>query len=290
MSVILRAPRELTGVWRWVSFAIVPLALVGGLVISGCAGVGRSRRFLDIEIAAAYDRAGNPDLLAVGSALPRQVSWFECPAAIRCLAVRPGTRGLSSTGLTASSGGIRVGDQRSWAPGPTEIGTEFEIAGIVNRSRFVVHTTAWEGTVRAVSRPRVEGVARIGDLVTPIAARWVGGWAADPAKAPIPPKRLVQGTDGFERDTYFLNIEVCMSRRATGCTDLTNVRGYSYVPGPVRLPRWAAGRYVFAVSQRLFADAGELFGVPLDGGPIGSPPIRRGALLVRSSPIGPITG
>lgn len=119
--------------------------------------------------------------------------------------------------------------------GRAEPGTTFVATGVSPAGRSSARSRAYRGVVRAVRPPHTLGVLRVGALIKPVAATWVGGW-------------------GEERD--HLQIQACRTRSGP-CVVLADSI-YTYVspcPGAVAIPD---PRYVHwflrVVDQRIADD------------------------------------
>lgn len=263
MSALHRTRLELG-----VAGSLAALLAAGLLVVFG--GAGRAARNLSlgkVSLAASYDRNGDP-VLTGGANDESNVNpvWHKCtgPSASNCAQV-PGSQG----------GGVLDA-------GPTAAGTVFELSGSYRGTPFELRSSVWAGTARAVRPPAVAGRMVVGGFARPLAARWVGGWTPD---RKFNARAYGGWSGGHGPDTYFLNLEACPTRSATGCSDLSPETESNFIDGSVRLAGWYSGWYVFAVSQRLFHDS-----ISYLVGPIEAPPVQLGALLVRSAPYGPISG
>jgi hypothetical protein len=232
----------------WVAGAASPASATGG--------AGPVRYGIDIQ--ATYQTDGNPELTANFSpngslATP---TWSIC---------RP-----QNVHVCAST--YRKSELQ---PGPTSPGTVFQASARFRGHTYVGRSAVWQGTVRAVAAPRLEGVARYRARVIPHKATWVGGWKPDPN---FKPPQLGAFSGGHGPDSDGLSVEACRTRNATRCVTVN-------IPNPV-VGRWLTGQYLFAFDQRFAYDT--VF-ASVGYGPI-SPPVPVSATVARSVPIGPVIG
>ena len=184
-----------------------------------------------VDIAAGYDRAGDPALVANfdpngGLATPR---WSICPPAHPAACRRSG------------------GDSQFLQPGPTPVGTVFEARATYRGRTYVARTVQWLGALHAVDPPQVTGRARYGARVTAGAGTWAGGWKAIPGyRFPL----TSIGSGGREPDYNVLSLEACRTATGRDCVNLSpqgTTRAFGAAP-----PLGAAitGDYLFAFDQR----------------------------------------
>jgi hypothetical protein len=236
------------------------LVLIALLVFSGAATAGASfmpaasgtrAPAYGIAIQAVFDNVGNPLLVANFSpdgslATPH---WSICSpdSEAPCM-------------IAASKDG-------SLEPGPEPAGTRF-VATARYAGRTYSAAVTWQGRVQAVSAPALGGIAREGRVVTPLPARWTGGWGGE-----------------FDQ----LGVEVCASASGTNCRLLGG--GELGCPDDTSRPRlrgWFTGWYLFALDARLAKDdacAGTGYFANAD-----LPPWKVSETVVRSPALGKITG
>jgi hypothetical protein len=125
---------------------------------------------------------------------------------------------------------------------------------------YVGRTPPWRGTVRATSRPVLDGDARVGAKVTPVAGRWEGGWGGE-----------------FDR----VRVQSCRTAHARSCVNLS-----AQGDGPAVIRPRYAGWYLFAFDERFAKDTA--FAEPGYGSPEAVPVVAEGSTVSRSDPYGPI--
>jgi hypothetical protein len=196
------------------------LTVTAALVAAAAADVGDARaahpRYA-VTIQAVFDQDGNPALVANFSpngslATP---SWTICP---------PAGQGACRTMRTAHA---------TIQPGPEPPGTRFTSTATY-RGHTYTSAVTWHGQVHALGRPGLAGSARLNGRVTPIAARWAGGW-------------------GNELDQ--LGVEACRTTTAHSCWMLGG--GEVGCPDNTSRPRlegWFTGYYLFALDSRTSRD------------------------------------
>lgn len=205
-----------------------------------------------VEIQAIYDNAGNPVLNANFSpngalATP---SWSICgPADVN-----------TCTPTTANHEG-------ELTAGPTPAGTVFQATATYNDHSYTARSATWQGTVRAITPPRLEGPARYNSAVTPLPATWAGGW-------------------GSEFD--LVSVQACRTRDATHCVNLSPQKGYGFSDQPPIVGAWFTGWYLFAFDQRLARDTA--FAEPAYLSAAAIPPVKASQIVARSAPSGAVIG
>ncbi len=226
-------------------------------------GVSAPIRY-SVDIQAIYDAAGNPNLVANfspdgGLAKPR---WSICSP--------PDVNACTPTNR-------RIELQ----PGPTPAGTVFQASATYKGKTYVARSGTWLGTVRATVRPRLDGRPRYHASVTPHGASWIGGWQADPHF------RAHSGFESGGRGPNFdlLSVEACRTRSARKCVGLSAPRGYGFGKRPPIVGASFTGWYLFAFDQRFAHDT-----VFADSGSPAAPPVKTGATVARSAPLGPVIG
>jgi hypothetical protein len=198
-----------------------------------------------------YDKAGNPNLIANfspngGLAKP---SWSVCP---------PPDVNVCTPASVKS---------QFLEPGRTSAGTVFQATATYKGHTYVARSKPWQGTVRATTAPRLEGVARYGAAVRPRGASWVGGWGSD-----------------FD----FLSVQACRTRDGRRCVNLSAPRGYGFSRRPPVIGSWFTGWYLFAFDQRFAHDTA--FAEPGYGAAAAVPPVTAGQTAASSAPLGPVIG
>jgi hypothetical protein len=201
------------------------------------------------HLQAVYDTAGNPALAGSFGDLGAG-RWSRCSS--------PGSG--ACTPVKSTRGGLE--------PGPVPAGTVFELTTTYRGQAFAVRTVPWRGSVRATARPRLDGPARVGATVTPIAGRWAGGWGSE-----------------FDQ----LGVEACRTTSGRGCVMLgggeqgcPGGRGRAVVGG------WFTGWYLYALDGRIardYACAGVAYALEAD-----VPPWRVGPTVARTRPLGRVIG
>lgn len=195
-----------------------------------------------------FDPAGNPVLVAnfspdSGLATP---TWSLCP---------PGGAACQPTGVKS----------QVLEPGPTEAGTTFEATVTYKGVTYRARSSPWLGRLTATSRPRLEGEARVGARVTPVAGEWSGGW----------------GDEG-----NVLSVVACRPRDMRDCVTIAHPWVLGGFRGRID-PRWS-GYYLFAYDVREPADAiHPAIGYVVPQA-IAVPPLS--AMVARSEPLGPVRG
>jgi hypothetical protein len=249
------ARRLLRAVTAPIAVAVAALAALAGLAwgaSSGPAATGAAPTGYRVAITQAIETAaGNPFVVANfapdGSLAQPSISVCPPPNVQVCQLVS------------------RHGVFRS---GPEPAGTVFEATATYRGVTYTARSPAWQGRVTESVPPRLAGRAAYRSRVTPVAARWGGGW----------------GTDYDE-----LGIEACRSRSGRRCVVLSQ-EGQDYA-GPKRFARVGtpfSGWYLFATDQRsardtFFAGVGYAYAGAV-------PPPRRARAVVRSAAMGPVTG
>lgn len=165
-------------------------------------------------------------------------------------------------------------------PGAQPPGTVFK-ASARYHGRTYSSSAIWRGTVRPVSRPRVDGRPRVGSKVAAVPARWAGGWATDRNQ---------------------LAIEACRTRTANGCVMLTGVWlecaqlgcgieggvvGDRTSDSSIVVGYGVSGWYLFALDARMTTAASGLVGF---SSAAALPPWKTSPIVVRSAPYGPVIG
>lgn len=198
-----------------------------------------------VNVQAVYDKAGNPDL--TGNFSPdggvAKPIWSICPPPDVSVCTPANSK---SQFLEA---------------GPTPAGTVFQATATYNGNTYLARSALWQGTVRATTRPRLEGSARYGAPVKPHGASWAGGW-------------------GSEFD--LVSVEACRTRDARRCVNLSAPEGYGFSNRPPVVGAWFTGWYLFAFDQRLPHDI--LFAEPGYGSAAAVPPVKAGQTVARSAP------
>jgi hypothetical protein len=213
--------------------------VVASLLLAGCGGAAARRGLVAdrIDIQAVFDKAGNPVMVAnpnfVAERKLAEPRWKACPGrhVIAC------------------------------EPGPSSPGTVFEARAGYRGKTYVARTPPWRGTVRATSRPLLEGDPRVGARVTPVGGRWAGGWGGE-----------------FDR----VRVQACRTATARSCVNLSQQGG-----GPAVIRARYAGWYLFAFDERFAKDTA--FAEPAYGSPEVVPAVEEGATVSRSSPVGPVS-
>jgi hypothetical protein len=93
----------------------------------------------------------------------------------------------------------------------------------------------WRGRLHATAPPVLEGEARVGALVRPLAAQWEGGWG---------------------READWLQLQSCRTREGEGCVVLVDrIKFGDCEPGGARyVPETALGRWLQVVDVRIDRD------------------------------------
>jgi len=152
-------------------------------------------------------------------------------------------------------------------PGPEPAGTVFVATATAGGRTYRAHMT-WQGTVKALSPPRVLGAPRFGAHVTAAAGTWTGGWGGE-----------------FDQ----LGVEACRTRAGTGCVVLSGGQyGCPGQPANATAGGWLPGMYLFAYDLRVARD-GACAGVGY-AYPGALPPWPVSQIAARSAPAGPVTG
>src|ERR1019366_2221861 len=128
------------------------LAIVGPGELMASAPVG-------MRLSYVITASGTGELIA--NLVPNgtgRYGWKRCSPAGECVSV---------AGL---DGGRVIG------AGHSPPGTTFIATGTIGGSSASVRSLPYRGVVRATEAPRAAGALRVGALVRPLAARWVGGW------------------------------------------------------------------------------------------------------------------
>jgi hypothetical protein len=235
--------------WRLTAVGALLLALAAGTAIARAGGRTSALRY-GVEIQAVFDGRGNPDLVAnfVPDGSLATARWSICaPGVAACLPAH------------ARDGQLR--------PGPEPAGTRF-VARALYKRRSYESSLIWHGRVRPVSLPAATGPFAVGDVVRPVAARWVGGWRGDGDQ---------------------LGIEACRLPNGTGCRMLGGGElGCPDASSSPRLGGWFTSWYLFAVDARMPRDdacAGTAYFANAD-----LPLWPFGPTVVRSAPLGQIAG
>lgn len=156
-------------------------------------------------------------------------------------------------------------DDQFLEPGLTAAGTTFRALADYGGHRYVSETPPWQGRVATAGPPAVLGDTRVGRMVRPEPATWTGGWG----------------------DEYSaLGVVACRTVAAQRCRTLMDVR-YA-AREMVRVPSWAAGRFLFATDSRFAADTAYA-GIGYRS-PGSVPPVTPSQTVAFSQPLGPVTG
>ena len=240
--------------WGWCR------VVVSGLLVatSGGAAHGRvqgsrvaARTRFSVQIQAVFNPAGDPLLVAnfaPNGALARP-RFSICPPARphRC--------------HPASSHG------RELEPGPEPAGTRI-VATASYRGHTYAASVVWHGRVHPLSRPRFTGSRKMGSVVTPVAARWAGGWGSE-----------------FDQ----LGVEACRNAGGHHCRMLGGGElGCPDNSSSPRLGGWFTGWYLFALDARMPKEvlcAGTGYSANAD-----LPVWKPGATIARSRALGRISG
>jgi hypothetical protein len=247
--------------------AIGLTSAAAGFVAAGASMATPPARY-GIDIQASYSPAGNPSLVANfypdgAQAKPR---WSICGPPDVNVCVR-----------THASGQVLEA-------GTTSAGTIFEPTATYKRRTYVARTAPWKGSLRPIAAPRLSGRPRAGATVTPHRAVWTGGWAWQR------PYRRKDGLDsgGRGRDFDFLSVEACRTRDAEKCVNLSEPQGDGFSRRPAVVDKRFTGWHLFAFDQRFAADTA--FAAPAYRIPASVPPLKAGATVARSAPLGPVVG
>lgn len=219
-----------------------------------------------VDIQADYDRNGNPLLVANFSpdgdlAKPH---WAICSPPHRSVC-RP----------------VKV--SRLLEPGPTAARTAFRASARFRGHTYKAYSAIWTGQVHATRSPSLEGQAQAGARVRPRRATWQGGWKAVPGYMASP------GMDSGGRAPSLesLSIEACRTSSGVHCVNLTpQGKSLDFAQEPVIVPRQFIGWYLFAFDEHLSPDTA--FALPAYA-TFAIPPLKVGATVARSAPIGPVT-
>lgn len=255
--------------WRKVGALILVLLLTGGVAVAAAYALGNttaqrhpandardhdstasaegSAARYSVQIQAVFSPSGDPALVANFSpngalATPR---WSICsPPRYICVSARARHHELS--------------------PGRHPAGTVFRATANYFGHAYTARVT-WHGRVSAVSRPILTGFPRVGALVTPLQARWRGGW-------------------GREFDQ--LGVEACPTTTSRHCVMVSG--GQLGCPDHSRaiLPKSVDAWYLFALDARSPAD-GVCAGVGYSTESV-IPVWPLGRTVVRSAPLGPV--
>jgi hypothetical protein len=247
--------------------------LISGLVTLGVtaplawAAMPRFHPYWGVTIQAVYDQHGDPVLGANfspngGLAKPH---WRICapPHTSVCEPAGSGSQELS--------------------PGATSSGTVFRATATYKGRTYVATSAVWEGQVRALHPPDIEGEIRVGARVNVTRATWGGGWRPDPSYHP----RAGVQSGGRAAALDELTIEACETRVATQCLNLTPAawEGTGLVH-PLRIEKRFKGWYLFGFDQHFSGDTA--FATPGYMTPEAAPTLTAGPTVARSEPYGPI--
>jgi len=207
-----------------------------------------------ILLQATYTAAGMPLLVANADGGSSQPLWQICSPRQPCRAESP-TRSRTSS---------RHASQLT--PGTVPPGTRFRAVLTEHERRYLSYSPTWLGTVRATRAPRIRGAALAGATVTPVGARWSGGWG---------------------RDFDALGIQACRTPHGGHCVTLS-ISGKPYRSGRGRatVPQHLAGWYLIAVDRRYAHQAA--FALPGYTKASAVPPAQAAATVALSQPLGPI--
>ena len=160
------------------------------------------------------------------------------------------------------------GGERAAKPGETAPGTVFESDLTTPTGPTTEGSPIWQGRVTSLAPPGVQGELRTGESVSPVAARWSGGWG----------------------DEVITNALItCPGLSGPGCEYLVNRAGtWNFGMGDRPLAARLAGWYVYAVEYRSARDMNPYLEAlpPPPGGPATRP--EPSALVAVSAPAGPI--
>lgn len=223
-----------------------------------------------VDIQAVYDAHGNPALVANfspdgGLATPR---WSVCspPNVTVCTPARPSA-------------------DRGFEPGATPAGTIFQATATYKGHTYAARSAPWQGTVRAIVPPRLDGHPRYRARVTAHGASWTGGWKTDPTFTPQ------DGNDSGGRGPNFdyLRVQACRTRDGRRCVTVSAPgEGFGFARRPPVVSNSFTGWYLFAFDERFAHDTA--FAEPGYGSPSAVPPLQAGATVARSAPLGPVIG
>lgn len=170
-----------------------------------------------VSIQAVFDNSGDPIVVAnfVPNGALATPSWEICSAGgVGACAPAPSTEGELQAG-------------------PEPPGTRF-VATATYLGQAYSAAVTWQGTVQAVSPPTLVGPRRVGQIVTPEAGHWSGGWGDDVDQ---------------------LGVEACRTPSGGECKMLGGGElGCPDDSSRTRLSDWFSGWYLFALDARLAAD------------------------------------
>ncbi len=175
-------------------------------------------------------------------------AWRVCPPGEACRAIGAG--------------------ERTAKPGETAPGTVFESDLTTPTGPTTEGSPVWQGRLTSLAPPGVQGELRTGENVSPVAARWSGGWG----------------------DEVITNALIaCPGLSGPGCEYLVNRAGtWNFGLGDRPLGARLAGWYVYAVEWRSPRDQNPFLEAlpPPPGAPTARP--EPSALSAVSPPAGPI--
>jgi hypothetical protein len=217
------------------------------------------------QAEGSFNAAGNPEPSvdfypdgAVGA-----IHWSLCAA--------PGTGACES--IPSMDGTAH--------PGAQPAGTVFTVTATY-QGRTYSSSETWRGRVRVVTRPTLHGRAHFGAVVAGSAANWAGGWGTGHDQLGIEACRTTRATD-----CVLLSGDELQCPHGGGCGSLGGVVGPLMRPNRARVGNWYTGWYLFALDAHL---ANTISGLVGYASPAAIPPWPTNATVIRSKPLGPITG
>ena len=250
----VRAAHGLRGatVWSYV-LGVVRLkslwvALVAVVLVVLVACGEREERHAEIS-QHLFDRNGDPSLIGgadpYGDGHGSVLGWRACPAKGDCGPVVAET-----------------GDE--FEPGQTSLGTRFELVVDYRGHESRALSRTWQGRLRAVTPPALEGTVAVGSKVRVRPARWRGGWR--------------------ERDaSRAQRIEACKTRHLVECEVLAAPNDISGTDASAVISRYYAGWYVQALDAYYAQDT--LFTLPGYSDVSGVPPLMRSGNVAASGAV-----
>jgi len=165
---------------------------------------------------------------------------------------------------------VAVATHGSYQPGPTAAGTTFEASTTVDGTTTTARSRIWGGRVTNTALPTLAGAAVVGQVVTPAAGTWAGGWGDD---------------------TSLLGVRACSTPTAEDCRAMNAASLQPGHPSQVIIDRAYTGWYIGAIERRTAAQSVFVaIGYHFPAGQIsGLPAPRPGQTVSAGALIGPIT-